>query len=118
MIFWKRVAVKITIKKICLTMERQNRLWLTKYSMLGDFIAKEADGVEGFNFRERFMPTMYSDAKIDVNFEQPVGKMQSFIKMKWQMFLMLCRKPKLYFKLETRLPIKIKLRCFWSRYYY
>ena len=78
--FWKRVAVKINDKEDLLNDGTPESLMANKILDAGDFIAKEADGVDGFNFRERFMPTMYSDAKIDVNFEQLVGKMQSFIK--------------------------------------
>lgn len=102
--FWKRVGVKINDKEDLLNDATPETAMAKRILEAGDFIAKEADGIDGFNFRERFMPTMYSDAKIDANFKQLTEKMESFIKNERSNIPTAMSKAKAYAKqLEDRL---------------
>ncbi len=78
--FYRRVFIKANDFEDQLIDGTPESLVAKKMLEMGEFIKKEADGMDGFNIRERFIPSSYSEKNVNMNFPALQDKMVKFIK--------------------------------------
>lgn len=78
--FFKRALVKINNLEDNLLDNTPESIWAKAELDAYAKIAKEAEGIDGFNLRQRYVATVYDEDAINLNWDALVNKMERFVK--------------------------------------